>query len=148
MFLESARHILELIYEDDGKSLIEYERVIIFLLITIAGFIYLSILGILAAGNTLAGPVLYLLGAAILFDMLPEIWLLRHAKHQESQVLEKLQTTHYGLEIVSYLTLGLVMFDLLPVSQFIGYSFFLLTWLIAFLVGEAVMILTGRFSEN
>lgn len=145
MFLDRLRRIVRLIREDDGKSLVEYERVIIFLLITIAAFIYLGVYGILLSGGSLTGATLYLVGAAVMFDLLPEVWLLRHARHQDKPVLERLQNTHYWLEIASYLLLAAVVFAPLPVSHFMGYSLFLLVWLAAFLLGEAVMILTGRF---
>ncbi|MCJ7429254.1 MAG: hypothetical protein MUP66_02575 [Candidatus Nanohaloarchaeota archaeon QJJ-5] len=148
MLFDRARRVLRLIREDDGESLVEYERLVIFLLITIAAFIYLGVLGILVSGQTLTGPVLYVLGAAVMFDLIPEIWLFRHAREQKTPVLKKLQDAHYYLEVCSYLLLGIVVLDLLPISQFMGYALFLLIWLCAFLIGEAVMILTGRFTEN
>jgi membrane protein YdbS with pleckstrin-like domain len=139
-WIQELQEILASDEDDHGVGNSAAIKAFTLLTLSTAAMRYLFVEGFLAAGSSLSGPIVWLVGIAFFIETLPDIWLYRGPLQQNHPKAKKLVETHYIIEAISYILLLAAVFNLFPYPQFYVYSAFLLLWIFSFLVGEAVVI--------
>lgn len=107
---------------------------------TIAAVLYLLTMGLLLSGMPLTGLplILVLLGAVI--DLASEAWLYLRPFQYSGSLVRRMIQAHYVGAGAAYVVLVITLSGVLPRYEFYLYSLFMLLWLLAFVVGEALII--------
>lgn len=130
--------------DDEGVGDSAIPKVLTFLTMGSAAFLYIFVEIFLLTGSSLTGSILLLVGVAFVIETLPDVWLYHGPLKQEHSTARKFMEAHYVIELVAYVLLASAVFNWLPFRQFYVYSAFLAVWLVSFIFGEAVVLFIDK----